>query len=257
MLRSPDEWGERLRRVERWLLPGECLGCGEPVSEARDPLVCDLCRVRWRAPAPPICSLCGEPSPMGLSCRICPEWPAGFDRARSAVVLDPSVRRLVHLFKYQGWRRLADVLALPMAPLVGEDLGATLVPIPMGRKRRRQRGYNQAEELARSIGRLSGHTVASGRLARSRETGSQTRLAPEARRANLAGVFSATADSRPAILVDDVFTTGATLVSAAAALLDAGAERVVAVTFARAAAPLAGAAAALNTVTHFSFREAF
>ncbi|MDZ4257535.1 MAG: double zinc ribbon domain-containing protein [Gemmatimonadales bacterium] len=257
MLRSPAAWGDRLRRVERWLLPGECLSCGEPVSPEHDPLICDLCRVRWRAPAPPICGVCGEPSPMGLSCRICPEWPAGFDRARSAVVLDPAVRRVVHLFKYQGWRRLADVMARPIVPLLENDRGATLVPIPLGRKRRRQRGYNQAEELARSIGRLSGHRVSADRLFRSQETATQTRLAPEARRANLAGVFRATDDSRPAILVDDVFTTGATLVSAAAALLEAGAERVVAVTFARAAAPLAGAAAALNPVIHSSFREAF
>jgi predicted amidophosphoribosyltransferase len=99
--------------------------------------------------------------------------------------------------------------------------------------------------------------VATDRLWRSTETASQTRLGPEARRANLAGVFSAAADERPAILVDDVFTTGATLVSAASALLDAGASRVMAVTFARAAAPLAGAALALDSVIHSSLREAF
>lgn len=258
MPRSLAEWVERLRRVERWFLPGACLGCGEPVPEALDPLICDLCRLRWRRPAPPLCLVCGDPQPLGLSCRICPEWPAGFDWARSAVILDPAARRVVHRFKYQGWRRLAEVLARPMAPLlVDVDPDATLIPIPLGRKRRRQRGYNQAEELARSLARLSGHRVAADRLWRSRETATQTRLAPEARRANLAGVFSASADRRPAILVDDVFTTGATLVSAAATLLDAGAERVVAVTFARAAAPLAGAAAALNPMIHSSFREAF
>jgi ComF family protein len=255
--RWPAGWAERAQRVERWLLPGACLTCGDPVEEQADPLVCDLCRVRWRAPAPPWCPTCGEPSPLGLSCRICPEWPAGFEWARSAVVLDPSVRRLVHRFKYDGWRRLADVFAPPMVPLLPDATEATLVPIPVARRRRRERGYNQAEELALALARQSGATVAPQRLWRSTETTSQTRLGPEARRANLAGVFAAAPDDRPVILVDDVFTTGATLVSAASALLDAGASRVLAVTFARAAAPLAGAHAALDSVIHSSFREAF
>lgn len=257
MLRWPAGWAERARRVERWLLPGACLTCGEPVAEQADPLVCDLCRLRWRAPALPHCLTCGEPNPLGLSCRICPEWPAGFEWARSAVVLDPAVRGLVHRFKYDGWRRLADVFALPMVSLLRETGDATLVPIPVARRRRRERGYNQAEELALALGRAAGVTVAAGRLWRSTETASQTRLGPEARRANLAGVFSAAPDDRAVILVDDVFTTGATLVSAASALLDAGASRVLAVTFARAAAPLAGASAALDSVIHPTLREAF
>jgi ComF family protein len=255
--RWPAVWTERAQRIERWLLPGACLTCGDPVVEQADPLVCDLCRLRWRAPAAPNCPTCGEPNPLGLSCRICPEWPAGFEWARSAVVLDPAVRRLVHRFKYDGWRRLADVFALPMAPLLRDLRDATLVPIPVARKRLRERGYNQAEELALAVGRATGIPVAADRLWRSTETTSQTRLSPEARRANLAGVFSATPDDRPAILVDDVFTTGATLVSAASALLDAGASRVLAVTFARAAAPLAGASAALDSVIHPTLREAF
>ena len=77
---------------------------------------------------------------------------------------------------------------------------------------------------------------------RHRETGTQTRLAAAERRANLAGAFVATEVERPVILVDDVFTTGATLLSAASALLDSGASRVEAVTFARAQPPLAGLA---------------
>lgn len=204
-----------------------------------------------------MCATCGEANPLGLSCRVCPDWPAGFECARSAVILDPAVRRLVHRFKYDGWRRLADVFALPMVPLLADLPGATLVPIPVARRRRRERGYNQAEELACALGRAAGVPVAADRLWRSTETTSQTRLGPEARRANLAGVFSTAPDDRPVILVDDVFTTGATLVSAASALLDAGAPRVLAVTFARAAAPLAGATVALDSVIHSSLREAF
>ncbi len=205
----------------------------------------------------PACPTCGEPDPLGVGCRVCVEWPAGFEWARSAVRLDSPVRQLVHRFKYDGWHRLADAFAGAMVPLLREVPAAVLVPIPLGHRRRRARGYNQAEMLARALGRLTARPVASNRLTRGLETGSQTRLGPEARRANLTGAFQARPDPRPVILVDDVFTTGATLVSAAAVLLEAGASQVGAVTFARASAPLAGAAAVLDSAIHPSFREAF
>ena len=104
--------------------------------------------------------------------------------------------------------------------------------------RLKARGYNQAEQLATALGRLSGLPVRSDRLHRRRETPTQTRLGPEHRRANLAEAFAARDCHRAVILVDDVFTTGATLCSAAAELLDRGAGQVGAVTFARAALPL-------------------
>jgi ComF family protein len=158
-------------------------------------------------------------------------------------MLDPSVRDLMHHFKYHGWRRLAERFAVAMLPLMANvDPDAELVAVPLAAGRWRQRGYNQAAELAAALGRHTGRTVALGRIGRQRETATQTRLATAQRRANLAGAFAAESAERPAVLVDDVFTTGATLLSAASALLDAGALRVEAVTFARAQPPLAGVA---------------
>ncbi len=193
---------------------------------------------------------------LGLACRVCPGWPAGLDGVRSAVELDPQTRRVVHRLKYEGWPRLAAVMAVPMAGVVGElAAGADLVPIPVSRARRRRRGYNQAEALAHALGAVLGRPVRPDRLARPREAGSQVRLGRAARQANLASAFAAAPSARPALLVDDVFTTGATLVSAAAALLDAGADRVAAVTFARARPPLAEAADRLGTLIHPSTHE--
>lgn len=147
-------------------------------------------------------------------------------------------RRAVHLFKFEGWWRLADSLARPMVALEPLTDRLLLIPVPLGPRRRRRRGYNQSERLARALGRLSGLPVAD-RLVRIRDTRSQSSLAPEARQANVRGVFRAAGvRGRRVVLVDDVFTTGATLVAAAEAARIAGAERVEAVTFARAAGPL-------------------
>jgi len=178
------------------------------------------------------------------------------DGVRSAVALDDMTRRAVHRLKYEGWPRLAEVMAIPMAAIVGDlAAGADLIPIPVSRTRRRRRGYNQAEALAHAVGARLGRPVRPDRLARPGAAGSQVRLGRAARQANLASAFAATPSARPALLVDDVFTTGATLVSAAAALLEAGADRVAAVTFARARPPLAGAADRLGTVIHSSTHE--
>jgi ComF family protein len=243
-------WADAARRVEQWLLPAECLACQQRVLEAGEPLVCAACRVQWRALPEPICRTCGEPSPLGLACRLCAGWPAGFGPVHSAVYLDAKVRPLVHRFKYQGWPRLAGAFAARMAPLLAGVTDADLVPVPLASGRHRARGYNQAEVLAQALGALTGLPCRPERLRRTRSTPTQTRLAPEARLANLAAAFQAAPGERGAILVDDVFTTGATLVSAAGALLDAGASRVLAITFARAEPSLAGAAARLRSAIH-------
>lgn len=156
---------------------------------------------------------------------------------------------MVHRFKYQGWWRLAESFAQRMVPLLREFGEADLVPVPLAAGRRRDRGYNQAEVLAEALGLLTGNPVRADRLFRIRETGTQTRLAPEARRANLAGAFAGERELRAAILVDDVFTTGATLTSAATVLLDSGAAWVGGVTFARAEPPLAEAGSRLGSIT--------
>lgn len=225
------------RGVERLLLPAECLLCREPIATVdRDALICGLCRSRWESIAPPICDRCGDSLHLGLACRLCAAWPDGFRSARSAVWLDASARRAVHHLKYDGWWRAAEAMAEAMRalpPLTGRPI---LIPIPLGARRRRRRGYNQSERLAAAVAARAGGRVREDLLARRRETPTQTALTPEERQANVAGAFVAAPGVRDAalVLVDDVFTTGATLAEAATALLRAGAREVKAVTFARA-----------------------
>ena len=238
-----------LAALERWLLPGECLLCQAPAGEAgADPLICAPCRARWHRLPEPQCPRCGQPLVTGIVCRICAVWPAGLAGIRSAVWLDEPARRAVHLLKYQGWWRVSESLALAMRRCLDPGGPGTLIPIPLGPARLRARGYNQSAVLARALGKLVGAPVAEDVLARRRDTKTQTALTPEARAANLAGAFQARHTPPPlSVLVDDVFTTGATLAEAAAALFAAGATRVTAVTFARAARPLADAATVLGS----------
>jgi ComF family protein len=232
--------GAALAELERWLLPAACLLCEAPVpAREADALVCPLCRARWRRIPDPLCARCGQPASGQAGCRICAGWPPDLARARSAVWLDGTAREAAHRLKYDGWSRLAEPMAETMRglePLTGR---VCLIPIPLGGRRLAERGYNQSERLAAALGRLIGAPVRTDLLLRVRETRTQTALTPEARRANVAGAFRG-ADTPPArvVLVDDVFTTGATLGAAAAALTAAGVERVEAVTFARAAEPI-------------------
>jgi ComF family protein len=233
-------WRASLADIERWLLPAACLLCEAPVAAREDDaLVCALCRSRWQALPSPLCRRCGQPGPAEPACRICSGWSPGLRRARSAVWLEESARRAVHKLKYDGWWRVSEAMAEAMRglePLTGR---VCLIPVPLGARRARERGYNQSERIAAALGRLIGAPVRRDILRRVRDTRTQTALTPEERQANLAGAFACRgAEGLAAVLVDDVFTTGATLVSAASALAGAGAESVEGVTFARAMEPV-------------------
>jgi len=230
--------------IEQLLLPAECLLCHALLAERdADRIVCPVCRHRWRAVRPPWCKRCGQPEPHFGPCRLCAEWPAALTVVRSAVWLSDGAREAVHALKYGALPRIADDLAAAMAGVALPTAAASvLVPIPLAPKRLRERGYNQSEALARALSRLWRIPVVDV-LVRSRETTTQTALTPETRLANVAGAFSP--GHRPGlnlpvttvILVDDVFTTGATLAEAARALEQAGARTICGITFGRAVIP--------------------
>lgn len=225
-----------LGALDHALLEPACLLCDAPVTRRdADALVCGLCRLRWPRVEPPWCPRCGATVDGDDPCTLCAAWPAGLGMVRSAVWLDESARRAVHALKYGGWRRVAEPMARAMHEL--EPLGGApmLVAVPLGSRRLRRRGYNQSDAIADALAARRALATRPSALRRARETRSQTTLTPEARAANVAGAFEASGvRGAHLVLVDDVFTTGATLAAAGAALAAAGAARVDAVTFARA-----------------------
>jgi len=177
----------------------------------------------------------------GAGCRECAPWSQTIVAGRFCFELVPPVDELVHGLKYEGWRELAPFMgrALAGAPLPVPWQDVVVVPVPTTQARLRDRGYNQAELLARVVARQRSVPLAHAALIRPRGTGSQTALTADERRANVRGAFDSGAQAglvrgRTVVLVDDVLTTGATASAAAESLAVLGAERIIVLTFARA-----------------------
>lgn len=226
-----------------------CVCCTGPIpTTAADRMVCIACWTRMRPLPGPRCDRCWTPLPRSgaalSGCRECPSLRPAVRALRAAYLHDGPVRRLVHALKYRGWYGVARTIAARMSTLsfpaeVESELDL-VVAVPLAPVRRRQRGYNQAELLASGLASAKRLKHAEGALERARTAGSQTTLHPDERRANVAGAFRVaprTAGSVTAahiLLVDDVWTTGATALACADALLDGGARAVSIMTFARA-----------------------
>lgn len=185
------------------------------------------------------CPLCGLPAveKYGL-CADCetkmPNKPsersmACVEGAKAAFLYEEPALTLVHRFKYENERYLAELFARFMAGMDDFPKEAVLVPVPLHEKRRKERGFSQTAELCRELSKLTGRRVEEGILKRERDTPPQTGMTLAQRQSNLKDAFSASnAEGIAAILVDDVITTGATLGECALTLKRAGAKTVFA-----------------------------
>ena len=194
---------------------------------------------------PPICQLCGQPTETPSSCCWrCRRAPLAIDGIRSVLLFEGEVRQAVHLLKYRYRRWLAEPLAQLMADYwrahpMPVDL---VIPVPLHPARQRQRGYNQADLLARAFGRMIDMPVETAGLRRVRHTRSQMGLSAAERSENVRGAFSYQASQkgvfdmcgRRVLVIDDVCTTGSTLEACSVALKAAGAASVWGFTLARA-----------------------
>ncbi len=216
--------------------------------------VCSHCIVEWLPVSSPLCSVCGMPfiSREGGDhmCGECLRSLKNFRMARAAAVYTPLAMALVHGFKYNGKIQLAGPLGTILAGAFArfweaEDIDLVL-PVPLHRRRFRRRGFNQAYLLATSLVRqlertgkyASTATVEREAVSRTRPTAPQTGLKRKGRLDNIRNAFqvtnSAVIKDRRILLVDDIYTTGATVNECAKVLLGSGAARIDVLTVARA-----------------------
>ena len=165
-------------------------------------------------------------------CSECTGRRLAFARARAAVAYDGPVRRIVAAWKERGLRKLAAWAAEVVAEAIEKPAADCVAFVPADRERNLQRGYHAAERLARELGSCWELPVAP-LLVRTRAARPQRGLDHAARRRNVRAAFRALPATGDVLLVDDVYTTGATVNAAASTLRRAGARRVEVVTFAR------------------------
>lgn len=228
------------------VLPRACPVCDRLLDANEAGAICGACWARLPLLPAPRCERCGHPT-YGHTCRWCALLPPYVRAARSVCWAAGEVGLgIVHTLKYLGWYVVAPELALRMSRLswprdvINER--CAVIPVPLSSKRRRERGYNQSELLARPLASMWDVPLVADALERTRHTKTQTRLTPGERLRNVTGAFQARPSARNllrgghVVVVDDVVTTAATLNACAAALCEGGARIVSFVTFGRAPA---------------------
>jgi ComF family protein len=211
------------------LVPERCVACG-----GGDELVCAACRRSLLVLREPLCARCGAPTAWPVErCAECAGRRLAFASARAAVGYEGAARSLVAAWKERGVRRLAALAADVVAGVVWRPQVDALAFVPGDADRSLWRGHNTAQTLAEELGERWRLPVAP-LLARPRRAQRQRGLSRSARRANVREAFSAASAPAAVALIDDVYTTGATVAAAARELRRAGARTVHVVTFARA-----------------------
>jgi len=208
-----------------------CVGCERRASD----VLCRACFEALPGVGSPVCGRCGLPSAFATYvCEECKNVDFGFENARAPLKYEGVGKQVVHALKYRGYKRVVERLAVPlMLQTLGDGGFDAVVPVPLHRSRLRKRGFNQAELLGRGLAGKMKATV-SDTLEVVRSTRDQVELSAAQRRANVAGAYTATVPLRgKLLLVDDVFTTGATMSACAATLLRAGAREVHALSLCR------------------------
>lgn len=227
------------------IFPPKCLVCNVPLEAKDNYQLCPSCLSGITYIKSPLCTLCGIPfkSEDGSNhlCGECLTSKRYFTKARSIGLYERTLLKAIHLFKYNGKIHLASPLSHMLSDSVSQlfDIKSVdlLIPVPLHPKRLKERGFNQALLLARVLKKKYNKDLATRILKRSRWTEPQVNLSGKARRKNVKGSFIISnpmaVKEKNILLLDDVYTTGATINECGRTLLKAGANEVYVLTLAR------------------------
>lgn len=207
------------------LLPQSCLLCGDSRGSG---LLCPACRQDLPLLASSGCPVCAEASPNGAICGACLKLPPHFDATLAPLPYAFPIDKLIQTLKYQHRLAVAGFLARAML-VESRPQGDLIVPLPLSATRLRQRGFNQAAEIARPLAHALRLPLGLDGFARRLDTAPQATLPWKERRRNVRHAFACNRDlsGKTIIVVDDVMTTGATLDEFAGTLKKHGATRVI------------------------------
>ena len=236
---------EALNDVGDVIFPPQCLGCGEIFHPLTRQVFCPVCKEKIKFITDNLCPVCGttfsdSPAKSHL-CGNCMENKTYFSCARAVVSYETIILNAIHQFKYGNNISVGALLASFMADFSFPDVDFTdyslIIPVPLHIKRLRQRGFNQSLILAQALAKKWQIPVNFSLLKRHKFTLTQTGLNKTERKQNIKGVFEVSNKKKIAgknvILVDDVYTTGATINECAKTLIKAGAQKVTVLTLAR------------------------
>ena len=219
------------RKILGLLYPHTCPLCGKTTAEE----ICGACADKLLSIAEPRCMKCGKPirSDEEEYCYDCAHRQHEYERGYGMWVHQGDVQASVYRFKYQNRRIYSEFYAKMLAEQYGSAVRrwkiCLIIPIPLYRKRRRQRGYNQSELVAKKLGKILDIPVDSKNLRRVRNTNPQKKMSARGRRTNLRNAFRVRGGFAPVqsvLLIDDIYTTGNTIDCAARELKKAGVQKV-------------------------------
>jgi ComF family protein len=227
------------------IFPSQCLGCAEILHPFAGQMFCSICNDRVKFIKGSMCSICGTTFPDSPAeshlCGDCLEKRPYFSLARAVFSYEDIILNAIHKFKYKRNMSIGEMLASFMAGFYFPDIVYTdyylIIPVPLHVKRLRERGFNQSLILARVIGEKQKIPVNFSLLKRHKFTSTQTGSNKKERKQNIKGAFEVTdkkeINGKNIILIDDVYTTGATANECAKTLIKAGAQKVSVLTMAR------------------------
>lgn len=225
------EPGQSLRRLAAALLPQNCFLCAAPAGVG---LLCPECAAQLPRLPDALCPVCALPSPGAEICGACLKNPPHYDATRAAFAYDFPLDRIVQALKYRAQLAAVPFLGAALAAR-GDGGAALLLPLPLHPSRLKERGFNQALEIARTVAAHSRLPIDFRACERSHDSAPQASLPWAERRRNVRGAFLCRADltGLRVAVVDDVMTTGASLDEFARALKKAGAAHVTNLVVAR------------------------